>query len=34
MTTVPSADAAGPAWRDYGEIMLVESDEEMVRVAD
>jgi sulfopropanediol 3-dehydrogenase len=31
---LPTADAAGASWRDYGEIMLVESDEEMVRVSD
>jgi len=29
-----TADAAGPAWRDYGEVILVESDEELVQVAD
>jgi hypothetical protein len=27
-------DAAGPAWRDYGEVILVESDEELAQVGD
>ena len=31
---LPTADLAGAAWRDYGEVILVDSDEEMVRVAD
>ncbi|GBF06680.1 histidinol dehydrogenase, hisD [Deinococcus aerius] len=31
---LPTADAAGASWRDYGEIILVESDEEMARVSD
>eukprot|EP00656_Telonema_subtile_P019537 TRINITY_DN20770_c0_g1_i1.p1 TRINITY_DN20770_c0_g1~~TRINITY_DN20770_c0_g1_i1.p1 ORF type:complete len:385 (+),score=136.07 TRINITY_DN20770_c0_g1_i1:160-1314(+) len=31
---LPTADAARPAWRDYGEVILVESDEELVAVAD
>lgn len=30
----PTADVAGQAWHDCGAIMLCESDEEMVRVAD
>lgn len=34
LLTLPTADAAGPAWRDYGEIMIVDSDEEMVQVSD
>ena len=34
LTTLPTADAAGQSWRDYGEIMVVESDEEMLRVSD
>jgi sulfopropanediol 3-dehydrogenase len=31
---LPTADVAGVAWRDYGEIILVESREEAVREAD
>jgi sulfopropanediol 3-dehydrogenase len=31
---LPTADLAGVAWRDYGEIILVNSDEELVQVAD
>ena len=31
---LPTADLAGVAWRDYGEVILVDSDEEMVQVAD
>ena len=31
---LPTADAAGPAWRDYGEVILCESYEEMAREAD
>ncbi len=31
---LPTADAAGQSWRDLGEIILVESDEEMLRVSD
>ena len=31
---LPTADLAGLAWRDYGEVILVDTDEEMVRVAD
>ena len=34
LETLPTADLAGVAWRDYGEIILVDSDEEMVQVAD
>jgi len=30
----PTADVAGRAWRDYGEVILCESDEEMVRISD
>ena len=29
-----TADAAGPAWRDYGEVILVENDEELAAVGD
>jgi sulfopropanediol 3-dehydrogenase len=31
---LPTADVAGVAWRDYGQIILAESVEEMVTVAD
>ena len=31
---LPTADLAGAAWRDYGEVLLVDTDEEMVAVAD
>ncbi|MEZ4683552.1 MAG: histidinol dehydrogenase [Caldilineaceae bacterium] len=31
---LPTADVAGVAWRDYGQIILAESDAEMVHVAD
>ena len=31
---LPTADLAGLAWRDYGEVILVDSDDEMLRVAD
>ncbi|MFN7923437.1 MAG: histidinol dehydrogenase [Bryobacteraceae bacterium] len=34
LAVLSTADLAGVAWRDYGEIILAESDEEMVRVAD
>ncbi|WP_420593739.1 histidinol dehydrogenase [Deinococcus sp.] len=34
LATLPTADAAGQSWREYGEIILVESDEEMAKVAD
>ncbi len=34
LETLPTADIAGVAWQDYGEVILVESDEEMVAVAD
>jgi sulfopropanediol 3-dehydrogenase len=34
LATLPTADLAGAAWRDYGEIILCDTDEEMVRVAD
>lgn len=34
LTVLPTADLAGVAWRDYGRIILVEDDEEAVRVAD
>lgn len=31
---LPTAALAGAAWRDYGEVILVDSDEDMVRIAD
>ncbi len=34
LATLPTADLAGAAWRDCGEIILCDTDEEMVRVAD
>jgi sulfopropanediol 3-dehydrogenase len=34
LTILPTADVAGAAWRDYGEVILCESYEEMVSEAD
>jgi sulfopropanediol 3-dehydrogenase len=34
LQTLPTADVAGAAWRDYGEIILVEDEEEAVLEAD
>ncbi len=34
LETLPTADVAGVAWRDYGQIILVETDAELVSVAD
>lgn len=34
LTVLPTADIASVAWRDYGEIILVSSQEEAVREAD
>lgn len=34
LETLPTADIANVAWRDYGEVILVDSDEELVTVAD
>lgn len=34
LATLPTADLAGAAWRDYGEIILADSDEELVRMGD
>jgi sulfopropanediol 3-dehydrogenase len=34
LATLPTADLAGVAWRDYGEIILVSTNEEMVEEAD
>ena len=34
LESLPTADLAGLAWRDYGEVILVDTDEEMVQVAN
>ena len=34
LENLPTADLAGVAWRDYGEVILVDSDAEMLQVAD
>lgn len=34
LTILPTADHAGKAWATYGEVIVAESDEEMVRIAD
>ena len=34
LEALPTADLAGVAWRDYGEVILCESDAEMLAVAD
>jgi len=34
LKVLPTADVAGLAWRDYGEIILVRNDDEAVREAD
>lgn len=34
LEALPTADLAGVAWRDYGEVILVDTDQEMVQVAD
>jgi sulfopropanediol 3-dehydrogenase len=34
LETLSTADIAGPAWRDYGEVIVVETRAEMVEVAD
>ena len=34
LAVLPTADLASVAWADYGEVILVDSDEEMVQVAD
>lgn len=34
LAVLPTADMAGKAWRDYGEIILVDTEEELVQVAD
>ncbi len=34
LETLPTADLAGVAWHDYGEVILCDTDEEMLAVAD
>ena len=34
LETLPTADLAGVAWQDYGEVILVDTDEELVQMAD
>jgi len=34
LTILPTADAAGQAWKDYGEVIVCDDYEEMVREAD
>src|SRR6266404_3685481 len=34
LAMLPTADAAGKAWADFGEVIVCESEEEMVREAD
>ncbi|MCY4023794.1 MAG: histidinol dehydrogenase [Anaerolineaceae bacterium] len=34
LETLPTADLAGVAWRDYGEIILADGDEDMLLAAD
>jgi sulfopropanediol 3-dehydrogenase len=34
LQTLPTAEIAGAAWRDHGEVVLCESDEEMAAVSD
>ena len=34
LSILPTADAAGAAWRDFGEVIVCDSDEEMVAEAD
>jgi len=34
LLTLPTADAAAPAWRDFGEVILVDTDEELVKWGD
>ena len=34
LEVLPTADLAGVAWRDYGEVILCDSDAEMLQVAD
>ena len=34
LTVLATAAIAGPAWRDYGQVIVCDSDQEMVEVAD
>lgn len=34
LKTLPTADLAGVSWRDYGEVIIVDSEEELVAEAD
>jgi len=34
LESLSTSDLAGAAWRDFGEVILVDSDEELLRVAD
>ena len=34
LAVLPTAETAGRAWRDYGQVIVCESDDEMVAVAD
>lgn len=34
LATLPTKATAGPAWRDHGEIVIVESDDEAIAVSD
>ena len=34
LEALPTADLAGPAWRDYGEIILCDTNEELLQKAD
>jgi len=34
LSILPTADAAGQAWKDYGEVIVCDSEDEMVREAD
>src|SRR6202158_1235454 len=34
LAVLPTADVAGAAWRDYGQIILVDTDQELVAVGD
>jgi len=34
LSILPTADAAGQAWKDYGEVIVCDSQDEMVREAD
>jgi sulfopropanediol 3-dehydrogenase len=34
LTILPTADAAGPAWKDYGEVIVCDDEAEMIAEAD